>query len=133
VLSCGDTFLIPKRSDQIEHLWIVITEPDGDGKAICVNVTTKQEYSDTTLILRRGDHPFIRHDSVAHYPDAKILDLNKVEAALATGGLSFVCEAHAPCEESVVRKIQEGLLKSPHPSKGLKAYYRERAAAASRR
>lgn len=94
MLSCGDTFLIPKRSDQIEHLWIVITDPDVDGKAVCVNITTRQPYSDTTVILKRGDHPFIRHESVAHYPDARILDLNAVQdALLKAGNTSFVCES----------------------------------------
>ena len=82
MLTCGDTFLIPKRGKDIEHLWIVITEPDADGNAVCVSVTAKRSYSDTTVVLSAGEHPFIKHESAIHYADARILDLEKVQAAL---------------------------------------------------
>jgi hypothetical protein len=85
-LRCGDTFLVPKSSDQTEHLWIVITPPEvGTAKAVCVSVTTSRAYSETTAVLQRGDHPFVNHESVIYYQDARILDLNLVERALHAG------------------------------------------------
>jgi hypothetical protein len=44
---------------------------------VCVSVTTKRPYSDTTGGLSAGDHPFIKHESVIHYADARILDLQR--------------------------------------------------------
>jgi CTP:molybdopterin cytidylyltransferase MocA len=80
-LKCGDTFLLPKSSSDTEHLWIVITEPDANGQSVCVNITTRQSYSETTVILKAGDHPFVTHESVIFYTDARIVDLLKVGCA----------------------------------------------------
>jgi hypothetical protein len=124
LLTCGDTFLIPKRGTDTEHLWIVITEPDADANAVCVSVTTKRSYSDTTVVLSVGDHPFVKHESVIHYADARILDLRTVEAALDANTRSFVCVSHKPCSDSLLARVQDGLLKSPYPTKGIKAVFR---------
>jgi hypothetical protein len=124
LLTCGDTFLIPKRGEDIEHLWIVITEPDADANAVCVSVTTRRSYSDTTVVLGVGDHPFITHESVIHYVDARILDLRKVQAALDARTRTFICRSHKPCSEVLLARVQDGLLKSPYPTKGVKAFFR---------
>ena len=47
---------MPKRTSQREHLWIVISKPDALGIAVCVNMTTTQLYSDTTVKLTATDH-----------------------------------------------------------------------------
>ena len=121
VLTCGDTFLIPKSSDDTEHLWIVITPPEADtARAVCVNVTTKQSYSETTVILRPADHPFIQHESVIFYKDAQILDLNRVEQALNAGIMNLVCKPHAPCSEELLKRIQAGMLQSKQLKKEVK-------------
>ena len=124
MLTCGDTFLIPKRGEDIEHLWIVISEPDADANAVCVSVTTRRSYSDTTVVLGVGDHPFITHESVIHYVDARILDLRKVQAALDARTRTFICRSHKPCSEVLLARVQDGLLKSPYPTKGVKAFFR---------
>jgi hypothetical protein len=118
----GDTFLIPKRGDEFEHLWIVLTEPDDDGNAVCVNVTRKELYSDTTTVLKPGEHPFISKESVVHYPDAQILNLHKVQKAIDSNPHSYTCKAHKPCSDDLFTRIQEGLLDSPHTPKGIKKH-----------
>ena len=122
MLTCGDTFLIPKRGEDIEHLWIVITEPDADGNAVCVSVTAKRSYSDTTVVLSAGEHPFIKHESAIHYADARILDLEKVQAALDAHTRTFICRSHKPCSEDLLTRVQDGLLKSPYPTKGINSF-----------
>ena len=124
MLTCGDTFLIPKRGADVEHLWIVITEPDADANAVCGSVTTKRSYSDTTVVLDVGDHPFINHESVIHYADARILDLQTVQAALDAHIRAFTCRSHKPCSPGLLARVQDGLLKSPYPTKGIKAFFR---------
>ena len=63
----------------IEHLWAIVTEIDATtNKAICVNVTTQQSYSDTTCILKPGDHPFVKHDSVINFLDSREMPVDRV-------------------------------------------------------
>ena len=120
MLSCGDTFLIPKSKNEVEHLWVVVTEPGEDGRAVCVNISTRQEYSDSTVVLKPGEHPYIKHDSIVYYTDAQVLDLNSVEAALNAKTRSFVCQDHESCSEALLKRIQKGLIDSPHTPKGIK-------------
>ena len=121
-LKTGDTFLLPKRSQDTEHLWIVVAEVDAEKrKAICVNITTEQADSDTICKLSRGDHSFVTHDSVVYYKDAQELDLTAIEAALGAKIKSFVCTQHDPCSEALLNRIQQGLIASKQTPKGIKA------------
>jgi hypothetical protein len=63
MLNRGDTFLIEDEDGQDCHLWIVTTPP-AEGEVVIVGVTSKRKRSETHVILRKGDHPFIEHDSV---------------------------------------------------------------------
>jgi hypothetical protein len=91
LLSCGDTFLVPTSLESIEHLWIVLTDPElGTNKAACVSITKRRPHSETTVILSRGDHPFITRESVVYYQDAKILDLGLVQRALNGEGSYWI-------------------------------------------
>ena len=120
MLKSGDTFLLPKTSAAIEHLWVVLTDPDLDQLAVCVNITTSQGHSDTIVVLKPGDHSFIKKESVVHYPDAQLLNLKSVQAALDAKAKSFVCTQHDPCSAKLLKRIRDGLLKSPHAPNGLK-------------
>ncbi len=108
-LQCGDTFLLPKSSNETEHLWIVVAEIDAAaGKAICVSVTTQRNYSDSTCVLNAGDHPFVNRPSVIFYQDAREMDLALVEKALTSGIRNFVCTRHAPCSDALLERIRKG-------------------------
>ena len=121
-LKCGDTFLIPKTARDTEHLWIIVTEIDANnGNAVCVNVTTRQSYSDTTLVLQVGDHSFITHESVINYSDAREMPIPLVEQALQTRTSRFVCEPRDPCSASLLNRIQKGLITSKQTPKDIKA------------
>ena len=73
MLRRGDTVLMPKYSDATPHLWILLTEPDGNGDVVIVNVTSLKNHPDQTTILKIGDHSYIKHDSVVLYADARIV------------------------------------------------------------
>jgi hypothetical protein len=121
-LKCGDTFLIPKNARVTEHLWVIVTEIDvATSKAICVNVTTRQSHSDTTCILKPGDHSFVRHESVINFSDAREMPIDLVEQALQARTRQFVCEPHDPCDANLLARIQQGLIDSKQTPKGIKA------------
>ena len=111
MLSCGDTFLTPKKPRATEHLWIVVTQPvPGESLAVCVSITSRRSNSETTVILSAGDHPFIRHESVVHYSDADIIDLYAVQSALNAQMSGILCRQHQRCNDNLLRRIQDGML-----------------------
>ncbi|SRR6266481_4113596 len=120
MLKCGDTFLAPITSSGTEHLWIIITDPDADGKAVGVNITTQRTYSETTVILNAGDHPFVAHPSVINYRDARIIDVKAVYTAIRIKPRSFVCKSQESCSADLLKKVQEGMLKSTKAQKAIK-------------
>ncbi len=56
----GETIILPKSLEETPHLWVILTKPHIPTKeVIIVNLTTKRDLSDTTVILNKGDHAFI--------------------------------------------------------------------------
>lgn len=90
-------------------------------KAICVNLTTLRNHSDTTCVLKRGDHPFVVHDSVINFSDAQEMPIDKVEQALAAKTDHFVCKLLDPCDARLLARIRQGLLDSSLTPKGIKS------------
>ena len=113
MLGVGSTFLLPKSGRGIEHLWIVLTDPDSNGLSVCVNVTTNRFGADTTVLLMPGDHPFIRHESVIHFEDARFIDLRRVQELLSRGSSGqFACRTLEHCTHILLDRIRKGLLLS---------------------
>jgi len=121
-MKAGDSVLMPKPgANQIPHLWIVITDPNNNGECVIVNITTYKAISDNTVVLKSGDHPFIKHDSIVEYMDARIVSEQKLEAAIK-GGAAISKER---CPVSTLAKIQKGILKSPHAARKIVAFCSE--------
>lgn len=121
----GDSFMLPKPGQETEHLWVLITKPDPvASEAIMVNVTTQRPHSDTTTILNVGDHPFIQKPSVIFYADTRMVNTGLLDAAVASG----TCQAHAPFQGPVIRRIQCGVAVSPLTPKKIKTAYAAYAA-----
>jgi hypothetical protein len=125
VLEIGDTFLLPKSSEDTEHLWVVLTKPDAKGRPVCANITTAHSYSERTVVLQAGEHPFIKHESVVMFADARILDLNVVQKALDYKQTTYVASTHKKCSVGLLKKIQDGLLRSKQASNDVKDFFRE--------
>jgi hypothetical protein len=122
----GDSFMLPKPGQETEHLWVLITNPDpATHEAIMVNVTTLRPHSDTTTILNAGDHPFVQKSSVVFYADARMADTGLLDEAVRRGA----CDAHAPFQAAVIRRIQAGVALSPLTPKKIKTAYAAYAAA----
>lgn len=121
MLKRGDAVAMPKPGRVTSHLWIILTDLDGDGKVVIVNVTSlRPDTADKTTVLRAGDHPFIKHDSVVYYADARFADANQIEAGLGMNSPLFV--QHPSCSELLIKRISEGLLTSEFTPNGIVAY-----------
>jgi hypothetical protein len=115
MLHCGDTVEMPKSEWATPHLWVIITEPVPEtGLAVIVNVTTPQAHSDKTVILCRADHPYLKHDSVVLYADARIVDVRLIEAGIADAHRTI--RQFAPCSAAILKRIQDGVGDSPFTS-----------------
>jgi hypothetical protein len=117
----GDTVFMPQVQVRIPHLWIVATEPlPATGESILVNVTTLRSHSDKTLVLNRGDHPFIYKESVVSFGDSIIAGVRLVAAGIDNG----LWPQREPCSEALIQQIQIGILASPRTPAKVKAFYR---------
>jgi mRNA-degrading endonuclease toxin of MazEF toxin-antitoxin module len=120
MLKCGDTFLIEDEDGPECHLWIVVTPPS-EGEVVIVSVTTKRKKSETLVVLKKGDHPFIEHDSVIAYHYSKVVTVESIEAAIKNG----TAKQHAAVSPELLKKAKAGLLESDFTENGVRSLYKE--------
>ena len=113
------TLLIPSGppdDPERKHLFVILTDPvvdenDGTQRVLLVSISSvRSRYDDSTCILRRGDHPFIRHESFVDYREARI----ELVDALRRGVQNGVLVPQESIETSVFSRICTGLQNSPH-------------------
>jgi len=123
--ACGDCVLLGQPSCSIDHLWMLITEPEAaTHNGIIVNLTTQRWYSDTTVVLQVGDHPFIKHASSVNYSDAKVTDVRRIDSGIVAGYWPQL----AALSPDVLLRVQHGLLASPRTPNDMKQHARTRFA-----
>ncbi len=105
-MDAGTTFLLAAVDI---HLWIIVSDPliDPDNVLI-VNLTSLTPGKDHSCILRRGDHPWIRHDTCVNYQDSQVTTLKKLIAA--RDGKALIPDS--PLDPIVLKKIRDDSLKS---------------------
>lgn len=123
VIGAGRAMLFRPPGDAAPHLWLVLTEPDGQSpKVVAAAVRTLRPYSDRTVVLQVGDHPFIKHDSTVDYGSARYFRVDKIVAAMKRG----TCHLRSDLAPAVLGRVQRGLLESPHTIHEIKRYCRQR-------
>ena len=62
----------PEGPDGKRHLKIILTEPNIAGLVVVASVTSLKDArkQNVECVLRKGDHPFIRHDSIVDFGGA---------------------------------------------------------------
>jgi hypothetical protein len=110
-MKSGDTFLMPAPgiSTRTPHLWIVVTDPaPGENTVVIVSLTTLRKQAEQTVVLRKGEHPFIRWDSSVCYSDCRLIDVRDLDGKAGSGQV----RPHARCSAATLKSIQDGLLAS---------------------
>lgn len=124
----GTCILLPKPSGDVRHLWVVLTEPEGEPpQVVIVNLTKNKPRADATCILMPGDHEFVKVETVVHYGDARLAPADPLNQIAKLHDYDF----HADCSEELLERIQRGLLASPSVPKKIKAYCQSRFAFAT--
>ena len=85
-----------------------------------VNMTTQRDYSDTTVVLHIGEHPFIKHPTIVNYQDARIVKVANLIAAYH----SRLFKPQAPFSMEILQKIRKGIFDSPLTPEKIKTYCR---------
>jgi hypothetical protein len=114
----GDTFVIDPEGGSNAHLWIVLAvyQPDlsYEDWVLIVSITTldRAKFVDSACIVNAGDHPFISHESFAHYQRMRELELSTLAACVTSG--------RPPCSQDLLTRLIEGLHRSQFTRRGFK-------------
>lgn len=122
-----------KSANQSRHLWIALTEPEGDPLAVAViNLTSHKDGIDETVVLDAGEHAFIKHKTVVNYADAKVVSAAKMEQLIEAG---VITPHHREpyCTPALLEKIRKGVLLSPFARPVFQRYCQDRFPAESAR
>lgn len=119
--SAGQTFLFPLGGPDKAHLWIICTDPDPSDMFVVVSITSLRGSKDQTVILRSGEHPFIRWDSCVFYQLADLIDSHKLSVRLACREARM----HDVLNPSLLRLVQDGFTASQFTKNRLIDYMRK--------
>ena len=119
----GQAFLYPLNDDnESEHLWIIATEPNNEGLVAIASLTSLRGAKDQTVILHKGEHPFITHDTCVSYIQAEITSVEKLEVRLQCGRAKLHDVDAAP---TLLKDILAGFSGSPHTKNRIRDFVRE--------
>jgi hypothetical protein len=125
-MKCGDSFLFPLRTEEIAHLWIVLTNPDPEGWILVANITTvyssDKDRADLTVCVNPGEHPFVTKLSYIFYREAMTKRISELEAEEKAGNLKM----NAACSQVLTSMARAGIRGSKYCTKAIQRFYNER-------
>ena len=99
---------------------MVVTEPSEENHTVViVSITTLRHGAERTVVLRRGEHPFIDRDSSVCYADARLVDARDLEARAQAGQI----RTHAPCPPRTLEIVAAGILASELTPRKVQKFY----------
>ncbi len=108
-MKTGDTCVL-RLPNKIPHLWIIISDPTPNNEVVIVNVTTADLSVDTSCTIKRGDHPFIKHESVIAYHYARLISVNKI----TEWKTKHYYESWTSVKYLLLKRIQQGAIDSEY-------------------
>lgn len=115
----GDTFIIEDEDGLKEHLQVVLTDPDTNEEFVTTSICTRRSRMESLVVVKAGDHPFIRHESVAAYRHARIRQLSSVETAISIGAARH----NERVSDSLLARICQGLVESDFTRNDVRSYF----------
>lgn len=105
---CGYTYLHLAPSGN-GHVWIVGTDPNRDGEIAIFSLTSLRDYTvDLTCVLRKGDHPFIDHDTVVDYRRSRLIMATDLQSWTNAGDT----RPQPSASDAVLLKLRRGAVAS---------------------
>ncbi len=122
-LSPGETFQFPMFIRGAKpHLHIILTQADRDNEFVAVSVSSLKSHPrpDLTVVIKKGIHRFIKHDSIILYAMAKIWNIKDFRSYLQSG----MAIHDDPIDETLLEEIKKGLFKSKFTKLKIKDFCR---------
>lgn len=86
--SPGSTFF---GYDDANHLWIILSQPDGNGLIALANFTSHWSgqplHEDCPLIFQRDDHPWIQRETCIYWRGLRLERQTLIADAIESGSL----------------------------------------------
>ena len=123
-IAARKTILLALPSGTPKHLHIFLTDPIGENPArvLVVNVTTyKHDKQDRTVVLNVGDHPFIQHESIIYFYNARIILADYAQQEIDRNGFQYKEDV----SDELYRRIINGLLTSRETPTDIKNFCRQ--------
>lgn len=121
--SKGDSFLAPNPYNDDLHLTVVLSNPTGNPPSIItVSMTTATSLTDSTVVLQKGDHEFIKWATSVEYGYLRAIDcatLHQLEA------MTSRIVRQPKMRAVVLERVIMGVFKSERPSKGIVKRFKE--------
>ena len=102
-----------------EHLQVVLTDPDMNEEFVTVSICTRQLRMESIVVIKPGDHPFIKNESVVAYRHARIRQLLNVMTALSNG----VARSREKVSAVLLARMRAGLSESEFTRNDVRAYF----------
>jgi len=122
-LRAGQSYLLKEPGIEKRHLWFILTDPDSrTNEVLAVKVVPAKEYTDKTLELFPGDHPFIKHKSCVDFSSARRFSQKQILKSVTKN----LCHPKDPMSSTLLERARRGMLNSPHAVRFFQDYCRER-------
>lgn len=113
----------PAHAPERGHLHVILTNPCPAQKLLLVPISSRHPKCDTSCLLGKGDHPFLKHDSFVFYARAGIYSATDIHQRILSSDITY----RGLIEERVFGFICKGVLESPHLPPKFKKYYVDNA------
>ena len=101
-------FWLASDKDDLEHLYVVISDPlKNPNEVVLVSLTTKDYGVDDSCVVSVGDHPRIGHESCVDYARARILSEATIDDAIANKRVRPVENARPELLKAIWRGAEE--------------------------
>lgn len=125
-LAPGDTIHIPDTGPPHDkgksHLFVMLTKPCGNERALLVPMCRIRSKFDDTCKLAPGEHAFVEEASYIAYHFLMQFNVVVLEKQIANG----ILRPNDPVNSGLLARICDGVLKSRHSPPIEKKYYQER-------
>ena len=103
------------------HLYFILLDPDQkSGETVVVPCCTiRDHFHDASCLLSKGEHKFINGPSFADYYHALIVTVDEIDERIRAG----VARMKASVSSQVLKRLQDGMVSSPHSPSGVRSWF----------
>jgi hypothetical protein len=125
LIKAGVCLHLKTLGEKTPHLFVVLNDPFGDPPQVCIVNFSTHTTIDQTVILRPSDpgmHVFVKQTTYVVYGWALIKKASDLETILKA---DMSKRHHKTCSEILLRRLREGIFKSPFTKESVVKFCKE--------